>query len=417
MALRQLPPAEKNIPALAQRNGKIAITNFEQEHAPPQKPKRLHLGFLDGLRGFAALYVVLFHVVANGKGELLADTFLLNFLRFGHEAVVVFIVLSGFVLALPVSRSPQLAVSGGLSGFFKRRARRILPAYYAALFMLPLFFFAIKFLKYITGEGTNWNRITDNYINADMLSHLFLLHNLSPAWSTSINPVLWSLSTEWWIYFVFALILLPIWRRFGVFKAVLVSIVLGLVPTVMHLLDLPTLAASPHLLGAFGLGMLSAALLFSDSHSFAWHKILKVITPLVFIAFCFISIVIPSIRSNSKWFTDFLVAIVCATFILFTAAAAINENKSRGLITTRVIQILESRPLSLLGRFSYSLYLTHLVVWAMLGITLNLAPVKRLVDFSLGPMPIRILILIPLLLISAYVFYLLFEKPFLRHRK
>lgn len=418
MAVKQPTSLTKSIPIVAQRNGKGATLNLGQKDSSSQRSKRLHLPFLDGLRGLAALYVVLFHVVANGKGELLADNFLLNFLRFGHEAVVVFIVLSGFVLTLPVARSPQLTLSGDLRGFFKRRGRRILPAYYASLFLLPLFFLLIELSKYITGEGADWTRITNTFISVDMLSHLFLLHNLSSAWSDSINPVLWSLSTEWWIYFVFALILLPLWRRFGVFQAVLVSIVLGLVPTVLHLLGLPSLAGSPHLLGAFGLGMLSAALLFSDSYAsmfITWRKTFKIIAILAFIAFCSIAITLPSIRSDNKWITDFLVAIVCATFILFTAAATI-DHKVHG-VNTSVVWVLQSRPLALLGQFSYSLYLTHLVVWAMLGITLNLAPAKRLVDFSLDPMLVRIFVLIPILLLSAYGFYFLFERPFLRRRR
>ena len=85
-------------------------------------------------------------------------------------------------------------------------------------------------------------------------------------------------------------------------------------------------------------------------------------------------------------------------------------------LATVAIRILEWRPMALIGQFSYSLYLTHLVVWAMLGITLNLAPVKQLVLFSLNPLTICVLVLITVQIVFAYGFYLLFEKPFLRYR-
>ena len=165
--------------------------------------------------------------------------------------------------------------------------------------------------------------------------------------------------------------------------------------------------------------MLSAVLLFSDQYTAMlvfWQKPLKVIAFAAIILFCTIAIAFPSIRDDSKWFTDFLMAVFCATLILFLAATAMRPYTSRGFISGKVIRLLEPRPFSLLGEFSYSLYLTHLVVWAMLGITLNLAPVKRLVDFSFDPMATRILVLLPLLLVSAYGFYLLFEKPFLRRK-
>ena len=286
--------------------------------------------------------------------------------------------------------------------------------------MLPLYFIAVEALKQLTNEGANWIRIKDMFISYDMLSHVFLLQNLSPTWESSINPVLWSMATEWWIYFVFALVLIPIWRHFGVFSAVGVSILLGLVPKTMLLLGFPTLVGSPHLLGAFGLGMLSASLLFNSrftSQYEFWRKVLKFIAILVFLAFCWIVISFPSVRliEDTRWVTDLLLALVIAIFIFLTASAKISNDKAPRIIA-KVTQGLEMRPFVFLGQFSYSLYLTHLVVWSILGITLGLAPVKRLVGFSLDSLPIKLFLVIPLLLMSAYGFYLLFEKPFLNRR-
>jgi peptidoglycan/LPS O-acetylase OafA/YrhL len=51
---------------------------------------------LTGLRGLAAIFVVVFHEAGNFSGDGPAATFL----RHGYNAVDLFFVLSGFVMAL-----------------------------------------------------------------------------------------------------------------------------------------------------------------------------------------------------------------------------------------------------------------------------------------------------------------------------
>src|SRR5690349_19576401 len=58
----------------------------------------------------------------------------LGWLLYGHMAVAVFIVVSGFSVALAPMRNGG-SLSGGLRRFLRRRAWRILPAYWAALIL------------------------------------------------------------------------------------------------------------------------------------------------------------------------------------------------------------------------------------------------------------------------------------------
>src|SRR5215218_948233 len=71
----------------------------------------------------------------------------------------------------------------------------------------------------------------------------------------SINMAHWSVATEWQIYFLFPLLLLPLWRRFGSACAVAAAAVVGLLP---HFL-LPESRnldwACPWFLGLFAMGM------------------------------------------------------------------------------------------------------------------------------------------------------------------
>ncbi|NJM58848.1 MAG: acyltransferase [Synechococcales cyanobacterium RU_4_20] len=96
--------------------------------------KRLRLHYLDGLRGIAALYVVFSHVWEMQPTELPSLWMSLSkIFQYGSFSVSVFIVLSGYCLMLPVSRSQAGSLSIKFSDFIQRRARRILPPYYAAL--------------------------------------------------------------------------------------------------------------------------------------------------------------------------------------------------------------------------------------------------------------------------------------------
>ncbi|RUT01541.1 hypothetical protein DSM106972_066380 [Dulcicalothrix desertica PCC 7102] len=144
------------------------------EKSPPQ---RLHLHYLDGLRGIAALYVVAVHIEPSTREALPA--FWLIFektLRYGAFSVVIFLVLSGYVLMLPVVKSQHGLISGGFLKYIKRRARRILPPYYAALIGCLLLAFIIFLLEEFT--SFKWDKVAGEgpfspYFNfIDVLSHL-----------------------------------------------------------------------------------------------------------------------------------------------------------------------------------------------------------------------------------------------------
>ena len=96
-------------------------------------PQRQRLAGLDGIRGLAALFVVINHVFLRAFPGYPVDhaPFWAGWFIYGRFAVVVFIVLSGFSLALSPARHGWRL--DGISRFARRRARRILPAYWAAL--------------------------------------------------------------------------------------------------------------------------------------------------------------------------------------------------------------------------------------------------------------------------------------------
>lgn len=116
--------------------------------------RKLNFAILDSIRGIAALYVTAFHCKATlfiGGFEYVKkyplttfswDTFVLLIMRFftlGFEFVIVFFVLSGFCIAHSIMHSKTL------SGFFIRRLVRIYPPYVAAIgYALIVFWITLK---------------------------------------------------------------------------------------------------------------------------------------------------------------------------------------------------------------------------------------------------------------------------------
>ncbi|MEI8084871.1 MAG: acyltransferase [Paludibacter sp.] len=145
---------------------------------------------LEALRGFAALYVVFFHVLPQ-KFYLFGIN--LGFLfRFGPEAVIVFFVLSGFVIKFTYEKSKNKT----FNYYFIRRFIRL----YVPLIFIFILGYAIK--SYTEGGFANpeWKSLLGNlFMLQDVISQK--PNVLVPAYLG--NGVLWSLSYEWWFYMLF----------------------------------------------------------------------------------------------------------------------------------------------------------------------------------------------------------------------
>ncbi|MFH7028539.1 MAG: acyltransferase family protein [Heteroscytonema crispum UTEX LB 1556] len=368
--------------------------------------KKLRFHYLDGLRGLAALYVVLVHVEPSLTETLPAFVELFTkTLRYGRFSVVIFIVLSGYGLMMSVMRSQSNYISGGLVNYIKRRSRRILPAYYAALLCCVILAAVILNLeKFTTFE---WNAFVGkgpffpNLSLKDILAHALLIHNLSPETYMSINPPLWAVATEWQLYFIFPLLLLPIWRRFGLTLPVIVGFLMGIAP--LYLLNGLFKQAAPWYIGLFALGMAAADIGFSQKpkliamrNSLPWGMLTIFFTVIAFL---------------TEWRKLGLDIWISESFFgLATACLFINCTKRviDGKKLPRYLRVFE-HPLAIaLGTFSYSLYLIHgpvLVLVRYFLFNLQLSPgIFAVISYLLG---------VAVSLVIAYLFYLVFERPFM----
>ena len=368
----------------------------------PRKPA-LRLEYLDGLRAVASLYVVLFHSglfagMLPSSAPFLARN-LQRALSYGHDAVAVFIVLSGYCLMLPVARADG-DLKRGLRNYFARRAFRILPPYYAALIASLALLVLVPALQ--TPNHTMWDDTSPPFGFASIGSHLLLIHNLLPSVVHRINGPLWSVATEWQIYFFFPLFLLPMWRRFGALAAVVAGFVLGCVP--IWLAHDVAYAANTWYLGLFALGMCAAAVNVAPRAAALRERALWGPLSLALLAASAIGATV----LIKFWFrfmplSDALVGATTAAALLYLTRDALRTAGPRHL----ALRFLESGPLVGLGRFSYSLYLTHLPVVALCYLViapLALSPASQ--------MAALIALSLPASLLLAFAFFWTFERRF-----
>ncbi len=360
------------------------------------------MAFIDGLRGAAALYVVLHHayfqVAWNGEGLIPVVRRCTQWLSHGTFAVDLFIVLSGFCLMLPVTGGGGRAQERGVGRFLYRRARRILPPYYAAMAICMGVVALVPALR--KPAWSMWAHSLPIFTPGVLLSHLFLVHNLSIAWIWKIDSPAWSIATEWQIYWIFALILLPVWRRFGIVVSVALAFALG---NSIEAMMPASNEACFYYIGFFGMGM-AAAVLYRQPGRLRWvpWNLLAVTTAGIVVLAMF---VYPEWTHRPKIEVDYAVGITAAMVVICLSRFSITSPNAI------VLRLLGSGPATGLGRFSYSLYLIHypLLAWS----ALVLKPLKLAVDMRLLVM---MGVIVPLTVGVAWVFFYLFERPFIGSR-
>jgi peptidoglycan/LPS O-acetylase OafA/YrhL len=179
----------------------------------PARDARASIGRIEAveaLRGVAMLCVVLFHYLAvrdpraaDPWTALADDTDPLKIaLRNGNLGVDLFFLISGFLLVLPWALEHHAGTPRpATADFYARRARRILPAYYAQLavvfgLMLPLVY------------GIGFIRDQGGLIAYNVAAHAVLMHYTTPLSSASLNlnGALWTLTIEAQFYLLLPLL-------------------------------------------------------------------------------------------------------------------------------------------------------------------------------------------------------------------
>ncbi|GAA3662929.1 hypothetical protein GCM10022224_028670 [Nonomuraea antimicrobica] len=351
---------------------------------------RGRLAGLDGIRGLAALFVVLHHcwLLSFPGFPVNGAPAWTGWLLYGHFAVVVFIVLSGFSLAVSPARSGWRLGSGRT--FFQRRAWRILPPYWAALAFSLVIAWAV-----IPQPGQQAPTGKSVVVYGLLLQDVF--------GSPSPNGALWSIAVEAQLYLVFPLMLLVL-RRMG--AAVMLGAVTALVVAVGALapavpaVDL-LMRLTPQFAALFALGAVCAGVVNARERTarLPWHWFaLAAALP----ALLLVVVAGPVWVVGNFFWVD--LAVGPAAGLLLVAVATGRP--------APLVRLLDTAPVRRLGSFSYSLYLIHSPIVVMV----NRLLVAPHVPAGMPAFLLTLAVGVPASVGAAWVFASVFELPFQRHR-
>ncbi len=352
------------------------------------------LSEIEGLRGYLALYVVLFHAKKlSGYNE----NHLLNRFLEGSLAVDVFIIVSGFVIFFLLKSKCESYIP-----YITRRFFRLYPLYivlfFSGLIISPIALENASYLSvYDQSYSSYWVSSIDTWNVhklTNIISHLFMLHgiipqSIIPSGSEAFLVPAWSISLEWQFYLLAPAMFLLIRKKLAAFVVIIV---------ICFLLK-PIIPGSKH--GAFLLehiGFFFCGII--TFHFFEKVPIKGYLTELQLLALLLFSVFLATINGAMLPVAGWLVFFS----VLYFSRVSFREKWPviifKFLFNNRICQFL--------GRISYSLYLSHFLV---INILQNLL-FKRMAN--LGQLQHYLLLTILTVLVSvtvSIVLYYLVEKP------
>lgn len=350
---------------------------------------------IEGLRFIAVLLVVLSHIsiyllqYLNGNdAAIFIDSMAILFEKFG-TGISIFFVISGFVLSIPfVEQHLQNKQAVSLRRYYLRRLKRLEPPYIivlTALFTVTIFIYHQNFIEQLKHFAAS----------------LFYVHNIIYDRRSTINPVAWTLEIEVQFY-----VLMPLFAAiFRVKKNIVRRIILlalyfitGLLYTQyqeifqqLHL-DISLVTYLP----VFITGILLADVYIVNNNWFNNGKnylfdIAGIICLLAIIEY-----------TDYKYWPIRLLVLGCY-FFLFTAM--FRGKILNGFFTASFTVTI--------GGMCYSIYLLH---YAIIYFFMNYVTSKILFHSYHKDLLVQSLMLLTLVLFFSAVFFVFFERPFMKKR-
>jgi len=308
---------------------------------------------LDSFRGVCALAVVLYHL--HVVGSVTELTFFANADLF----VEFFFVLSGFVITHAYGSVRDL----DFRTFFILRTFRLVPLHLALLAVFVVFEF-VKLLASHKGFVFNKQPFTAEYSPSQILPNFLLIQ----AWThftenLSFNYPSWSISIEYYMYLIFAGVSIFYFahRKFAWFGISLGAFLL-LYNNSGVLTDFAYKGLSCFFAGALAYSVFDA-ISKKLQPSFVVASVLEVLSLCLIVATLSADLADKAIVSS---------VLFCCVIVLYAFDAGI------------ISSLLKTNVFTVLGRLSYSIYLTHVIILS--GLTLAFLAMEKKTGLPLAPM-------------------------------
>lgn len=358
--------------------------------ARPDQNLPTHVPALDGIRGVAVMLVFIshFHWILSkktGYSQVTPWKFINRTFEAGFLGVDIFFVLSGFLITSLLLKDHANKQPGMVGRFYKRRALRLLPALYALL-IVDFFVAWLESARMDFQWRTTWRA-------------LLYLNNWNVVWnfrgSRKDLGHLWSLGIEEQFYIVWPAVVLLMLALKLHHQIIITVLSLAIAAIVVHRINLWNddiywlfiYIRTDTRVDSLLVGALFA---YVYRHYRVPSQVLNWAATLCFAALMYIKYELDASPFIMK--TGFtVIAVLAGIIILAGAEGAWFANR-----------VLISRPLTIIGKVSYGLYLWHLPVFLILGR-----------HVTSGPKPLRILAGIIVASVVTVISWFFIEKPFL----
>jgi len=361
---------------------------------------------LDAMRGVAAVVVVVYHALGVAPQTIHVGwqwwlpALAAWVVHFGYAGIFMFFVISGFCIHLHWARARASGVERPVIDFYafwKRRIRRLYPPYLAAL-ALYLGYNALQTPPDISG-----------FYLWDLGLHLLMLHNVDMRTTYSINAAFWTLAIEEQLYLAYFLLL---WLRirYGWARTLAVCLAarvgwlaLGRILGYSFGVTIPVTEAAATNWFIWALGALGVEAALGIIRLPEWcYRWWAAAAALLLAAS--LATVLPYV-DHVWWMHDagwLLMHPAWGVGFFVMVNGAVRAERRRRESVRRASRLFVG--LAGLGLISYSLYLTHLFVlmqWYWFGFT----------QFHIRT--IALVVMTPLSVLFAWLFFRLFERPFM----
>jgi peptidoglycan/LPS O-acetylase OafA/YrhL len=366
---------------------------------------------IDGLRGLAALLVIVGHHNMDPRWTLYWPVTFIQYTLSASLAVVLFFALSGFLLTYLAIREHDRTGSFSIRHFYVRRCFRILPLYCLAL-GVAVYAASPAGPFPVSADGFGW--IVDNVWRfLTLTSNWSLALNLPADQSTPALAVLWTIAVEFQFYAVFPFAFVALTRCSTRQRIIVLAAIVLLAFGYRFIAYVHTTTAPPWLPQPL---IYYASLSYADVFAFGaiagWISAKGAAREIARSATAGPALLIMMVVAVFAWnrtlvdawtlFYTIATALVGVTAACLLAWIAANGSKS-------IVRLLSSGPLVAVGMLSYGIYLWHPIGGSIYGALLTWQP-SSMVGINIHA-ALSLALYIGFAVIIAAITYVTLERP------